>query len=391
MGSEKNMRILGIALLASSTVRPCLAADLLLANMVKNYRGSTVYIVARKETKTGEIVDEFGTGFIISRDGYILTSCHVVNRAILDDKGKDSGKVVDSVELKGAVGSREEATERLGLVTCAQPPIDLALLKFANTFRQRVSIPVDRLAALSIGDVVASMGYPLDVEFFPRRGTIGASTADGTYNVDMTMTRGDSGSPVFNEGLNVVGIAESGYAGTQIGFVRPIRHAAGLLTLANIEITATNASISSAPKPDAPIGSKVEVATSAKEAIEAFTAAAGYMPNSPTARVTVTYPLLKLFGFGASASSTANNSSVAVSEIKAKPGFKIVDAKFIALAEQNAKVVSIAPSVDGTTARAAILTEAQGASQQSSGAVRGFIETIQVPLATTVQGPPPKK
>lgn len=372
---------------------PC-PADNVISKMVNSYRGATVFITAQKETNTGELVNESGTGFIISKDGYVVTSCHTVNRLILDEKGRDSGKVVQSVEIKGAVGSREGALEKLGFVTCAQPPVDLALLKFANTFKHRINIPIDRFTHLSIGDLVASMGYPLDVEFLPRRGTLGASAADGTFTVDMTMTHGDSGSPVFNEELKVVGVAEGGYSGTSIGFIRPITHAAGLLSIAQIEITATNANISSSPKADEPTGSKVEIATSFKDAIQSFSAAVGRMPSSSNSEVKVTYPILKLVGPNMPGSSGINSSSVAVSEIKAKAGYKIVDAKFIALDVTNAKVVSVTPSLDGNTARTAILQEPQTDSQPGPGSVRGFIETTQVPvvsLAENLNAPPIRK
>jgi hypothetical protein len=368
-------------LFALSFSLPCSAADII-KKMVNTYRGATVHIISRKETNTGEIIDEYGTGFIVSKDGYVVTSCHTVDLQIIDGNGKNSNKIVQSVEIMGAVGSREGTPEKLGFVTCAQPPIDLALLKFANTFRKRTNIKIDSFAKLSVGDTIASMGYPHDLEFFPRSGTIGMATSDGTFTVDMTMQPGDSGAPVFSEDLKVVGVVESGYEGTQIGFVRPIAHAAGLLTVAGIVVTATNATISSAPESDEPVGSKVEVATSPLEAIGAFSAAVGNPPVSLNSEVKVTYPVLKLTGSAADSKSTINSSSVAVSEVKAKAGFRIIDAKFISLDVENAKVVDVMPSRDGSSARASILVNEDINGQKVSGAVRGFIETTQVPVKT---------
>ena len=361
---------------------PSSAADAFVTNMVGKYRGSTVFIKVAKETSSGEVVEEYGTGFIVSAEGHVLTSCHTVNRVVMDDKGRDSKKVVDEVTIKGATGSREEQQESLGFVACASPPIDLALLKFKNTFKQRRPIPLDRLSKLSVGDSIASMGYPLDVEFFPRRGALGMSTEDDTYTVDMTLTFGDSGSPVFSESLFVVGVAEAGYSGTKIGFVRPIRHAAGLLSVAGIEITATNVEISSAPAPNSPSGTKVEIADAPKGAVTAFINASGIVPKGMS-EVKITYPFLQVFQKSSDSAQNSNSSetsNIATNEIKAKPGYKIVDAKFISVSQQAAEVVNVSPGSGGSVARTTIVRPTVSASAPRDTIIRGFIETMQVPL-----------
>nr|WP_315430372.1 serine protease [uncultured Albidiferax sp.] len=358
------------------------AADTLLTNMIGKYRGSTVFIKTTKETSTGEVIEEYGTGFIVSDQGHVLTSCHTVNRLILDDKGHDSKKVVAGITIKGATGSREEPQENLGFVACANPPIDLALLKFKNTFRLRKPIPLDRISKLQPGDSIASMGYPLDLDFLPRRGALGDSMDDDTYSVDMTLTFGDSGSPVFSERLFVVGVAEAGYAGTRIGFIRPIRHAAGLLSIAGIEITATNVDIPSTPAPNSPSGAKVEIADAPKKALTAFLNASSFVPASAS-EVKITYPFLKVFQ---KPTETNNNSSsreapsIGISEIQAKPGYKIIDAKFISISQQEAEVINVGLLRGGLNARTTMVRSGKSDSNDVDPTVRGFIETTQVPL-----------
>ena len=352
------------------------ASDSLVTKMVKNYRGSTVFISATKETKTGEIIEEFGTGFIVSDQGHVLTSCHTVNRIIHDRTGRDTKKDVESVTVKGATGSREETAEPMQFIACASPPIDLALLKFKNTFKKRQPAPLDRASKLYAGDTIASMGYPIDVEFFPRRGSLGVSTGDDTYSVDMTLTVGDSGSPVFSEKLMVVGVAESGYPGTSIGFVRPIRHAAGLLSVAGIEITATNVEIASNPAPNAPSGTKVEFAEAPKVAIESFFNGVGSVPP-PTGKLKVTYPFLKVFPTDSGGTSSSN---IGVNDVKAKPGYKIVDARFIALSQNSAEVVNVSPAAGGTFARTTTVRDSGQPSSKEAPVIRGFVETVQIPI-----------
>lgn len=362
--------------LAQDTIK---AQDALISQMVKKYRPSTVFIKSTKETKSGEIVEEYGTAFIVSVKGHMITSCHVIDKKILDDAGVDTGKTVDKVGIQGAVGSREEPLEGIELVTCAQPPIDLALLKFKSTFRQRFPIPIAVYQSPSPGDAIASMGFPIDLEFFPRQGALGAEMPNDTFSVDMTLNPGDSGGPVFDRSVRVVAIAEGGYPAARIGIVRPVRHAAGLLMIAGVEVTATDANISSTPDPNAPEGTKVERAD-INHALSAFAKAGGFIPSDANS-VKITYPFVNLFKTTSSATgkSVDTKSNLSLGEVKAKPGFKIVDAKFIVVDKQNAEVLNVSPQSNGGVARASMEKTSDSSATQPSF-VRGFIETTQVRL-----------
>lgn len=354
--------------------------DTLVRDMVARYRPSTVFLKVTKTTSTGEVVEDYGTGFVVSERGHVLTSCHAVNNRVLDDAGNDTGKTVDEVLVQGASASREEALEGMALITCAQPPIDLALLKFRNTARRRVPAPISAFEPPATGDAIASMGFPLDTEFFARRGELGAETPGDTFNVDMTLNPGDSGAPVFDRSVRVIGIAEGGYPGARIGVVRPIRHAVYLLWMAGVELTATNANIVSRAEPHAAVGSKVETADFS-QAIRAFGSASGNVPATAPS-VKITYPYFKMLGVApALGTAEAANTSINVGEVEAKPGYKIIDAKFIVVGKQDAEVFNVSPQNGGAVARTALGKVAGSAEAANEPAfVKGFVETTQVKI-----------
>lgn len=348
------------------------ADDALIDSMMKSYREATIFIKSTKETTSGEIVYSYGTGFVISPKGHVLTSCHVVDQIIRDEDGNNTGKMVKLVKVEGAAASRYRILEPMGFITCGLNSIDIALVKFSDSSKTRIFVPIRGSDPPSAGDTFASLGYPLDVELFPRVGKVGLETPTDTYNVDITLNPGDSGGPVFNKKLEVVGVAEGGYTGAHIGVVRPIRHAGALLSLADVQISAVGANISSTPDPSGPLGSKVEIANP-REAIAAFVKASDTTAiNADT--VKVTYPFAK--NFEAGGSEKLDSPNFIIGDVSAKPGYKIVNSKFIVLEQQGAKVINVSPQSGGAVARTSL--EKNDSSPGSTSFVRGFVETTQV-------------
>ena len=354
----------------------------LAAKVAAKYRSSAVFLAVNKTTATGEFVTEYGTGFVVTEKGHVLTSCHVVDKKILNDDGSTRNVIVDSVEVKGAIGSRAGALEPISMLRCAQGGADLALLKFKNTALRRFPVPVAN-SSPALGDALASLGFPLNTEFFVRQGTLGGDADDDLMTVDMTLNPGDSGGPVFSTGLMVVAVAEAGYSGgTGIGIVRPIRHAAGLLAEAGVVLTAVDATIPSVPLANAPENSNVEISTH-PSAISIFAAASGEIPVG-TQNVKITYPVsmqFKLPDPSIAPPPTATNSLLEVTDYPAKPGYKIVSAKFIIAAKEGINVLPVSPASNGQIARVAFLkTTKSQFSSDNPAFVRGFIETNQVKI-----------
>lgn len=343
------------------------------------YRQSVVFLTVNKITSTGAVVQEFGTAFVVSDLGHLITSCHVVDKKILDAGGNPTPDVVDKIEIQGAVASRNGTLEPITLLHCAQGSYDLALLKFKNTALKRLPIPVSIYSKAEPGSSIASMGFPLNTEFFVRQGTIGGPTEDDTLTVDLTLNPGDSGSPVLNDSLQVVAVAEAGYSGAGIGIARPIRHGAGLLSEAGVILTATNVEIATTPLAGVPLN--LNVAAAAPEAsVKAFASATSKIP-ADAASVKVTYAVSRFFSTPdilKGSNRTDQFPGLAISEVSAKPGYKIIDAKFIVTGSDGANVININPSLNGTVARVAFQKlNTEKFDPDKASFVRGFVETTQ--------------
>jgi serine protease Do len=152
-----------------------------------------------------------GTGFIISKDGFIVTNNHVVQDA-------DSIKVVlkDKREFDAKVVGRD-------------PQTDLALIKIDA----KKNLPTVRLGnsdKLQVGEWVAAIGSPFGLEQTVTAGivsakgrVIGSGPYDDFIQTDASINPGNSGGPLINMNGEVVGINTAIIAGGQgIGFAIPI-------------------------------------------------------------------------------------------------------------------------------------------------------------------------
>ena len=152
-----------------------------------------------------------GTGFIIDKDGFIVTNNHVVQDA-------DSIKVVlkDKREFDAKVVGRD-------------PQTDLALIKIDA----KKNLPAVRLGSsdkLQVGEWVAAIGSPFGLEQTVTAGivsakgrVIGSGPYDDFIQTDASINPGNSGGPLINMNGEVVGINTAIIAGGQgIGFAIPI-------------------------------------------------------------------------------------------------------------------------------------------------------------------------
>src|SRR5262245_6209760 len=155
-----------------------------------------------------------GSGFIIRKDGLILTNNHVVENAqeitvTLSDKQQHKAKVLGR-----------------------DPKTDLAVIKIDA----KSSLPTVTLGnsdALRVGDWVMAMGSPFGLSNTVTTGivsakgrTIGAGPYDDFIQTDAPINPGNSGGPLFNMDGEVVGIntaifSQSG-GNIGIGFAVPV-------------------------------------------------------------------------------------------------------------------------------------------------------------------------
>ena len=159
-----------------------------------------------------------GSGFIISKDGYIMTNDHVINGA-------------DTVTVKLSDGRTFDAT-----IKGQDEKLDLALLKIET----KEALPVAALGdsdKLEVGEWVMAIGNPFGLEQTVTAGivsakgrVIGAGPYDDFIQTDASINPGNSGGPLFNSDGQVVGINTAIIAGGQgIGFATPVNAAKDIL------------------------------------------------------------------------------------------------------------------------------------------------------------------
>ncbi|WP_126283082.1 trypsin-like peptidase domain-containing protein [Burkholderia stagnalis] len=141
-----------------------------------------------------------GSGFIVSADGMILTSAHVVDQAT-----DLTVRLTDRREFKATV-------------LTVDPQSDVAVLKIDAT-----KLPVVRLgdsAKVRVGEPVLTIGAPEGSGNTVTAGIVSATARtlpDGSafpfFQTDIAVNPDNSGGPVFNRAGEVIGIAVQVYTG----------------------------------------------------------------------------------------------------------------------------------------------------------------------------------
>jgi serine protease Do len=136
-----------------------------------------------------------GSGFFISRDGYIVTNNHVV-----EDATTITVKTNDDRELKAKLVGRDPAT-------------DLAVIKVEESGNYPY-VSFEDKAKPRVGDWVIAVGNPFGLGGTATAGIVSAlarqNVADGPYvdymQIDAPINRGNSGGPSFDMNGRVVGV-----------------------------------------------------------------------------------------------------------------------------------------------------------------------------------------
>lgn len=166
-----------------------------------------------------------GSGFIIRKDGLILTNNHVV-----------AGRAPEiSVTLA-------DASKHVATVIYRDPDNDLALLKI-NSKRELKVLPLGDSDSLQVGQKVLAIGNPFGFDHTLTTGIIsslGREIADesnrkleGLIQTDAAINPGNSGGPLFDSQGSVIGINTAIYGpggNIGIGFAMPINRAKLMLT-----------------------------------------------------------------------------------------------------------------------------------------------------------------
>ena len=162
-----------------------------------------------------------GSGFIVSKDGYILTNNHVV-----ENFDRVSVTLTDHRTFKAKVVGRD-------------PTTDVAVIKIEGTNLPTATLGNDESAR--VGEWVLAIGNPLGLDFTVTAGIVSAKGRGGTdlpglgrgeYSItdfiqtDAAINPGNSGGPLVNSRGEVIGInsaiaSQSGYY-QGYGFAIPV-------------------------------------------------------------------------------------------------------------------------------------------------------------------------
>jgi len=159
--------------------------------------------------------NSLGSGFIINRDGYILTNDHVIRDA-------------ETIKVK-----LSNDTVYTGKVVGGDPKTDIAVIKIDSKEPLPVAVLGDS-SKLQVGQWAIAIGNPFGLD---RTVTVGVVSATGRSNMgietyedfiqtDASINPGNSGGPLLNIYGEVIGINSAIVASGQgIGFAIPINMA----------------------------------------------------------------------------------------------------------------------------------------------------------------------
>ena len=154
-----------------------------------------------------------GSGFIIDKDGYIVTNDHVVRGA-----EKILVTLKDEEQYEATLIGRDRKT-------------DLALIKI-EADRDLPFVPFGDSDAVRVGDWVVAVGNPFGLDHTVTAGIIsarGRAIGNGPYDdflqIDAPINKGNSGGPTFNLRGEVIGVNTAIFSPTGgsvgIGFAIP--------------------------------------------------------------------------------------------------------------------------------------------------------------------------
>ena len=148
-----------------------------------------------------------GTGFLLPKDGIIVTNYHIVQ------------------DNRDAVVLGERLPKQLSRIVYADPKYDLAFLEAAvsaDAFQPEMAAAAD----ISEGDIVVSIGHPFGLKFSVTQGVVSNTRREieGVRYLqhDAALNPGNSGGPLINRAGQIVGVNTLGMEqGDNIGFSLP--------------------------------------------------------------------------------------------------------------------------------------------------------------------------
>lgn len=162
---------------------------------IKRRQKAMISNISEKQELPGEMPQKTftGSGFALNRDGFVLTSYHVVEDA------------------KSVFISNEKFDQLKMKVVYTNPQLDMALLKVDDDkFKGFEEVPYSfRKAVADPGEKVYTLGYPREEMVFGE-GSVSSYTGfegdTAAYQISIPVNPGNSGGPLFDNQGNLIGI-----------------------------------------------------------------------------------------------------------------------------------------------------------------------------------------
>jgi len=205
------------ARLSTTITVPCILLPLVLGQVSLTTaqivtRVSPSVVVIQGKTASSDVL---GSGFIVSKDGRIVTNLHVIKDLNTANIQLPTGEVFDSLSVLATDERR-----------------DLAIVKIAG-----FNLPVLELGnsdALTVGDQVLIVGTPRGLEGTVTAGILSSVRDSGAafkvLQTDAAVNPGNSGGPLVNTKGQVIGVVSFKLRSAEgLNFAIPINYVRGLL------------------------------------------------------------------------------------------------------------------------------------------------------------------
>jgi serine protease Do len=146
-----------------------------------------------------------GSGFLINKDGHLITNYHVIARETL---------IKTTVFQRTGNGFEQKKYEKVKIIAF-NPFVDLALLRIDDAQREFPYVYLGDMSRVAVGETVFAIGNPLGLTRSVSQGIVSTTNRDfaGQLYIQTTtdINPGNSGGPLFNLAGEVIGVTSMGY------------------------------------------------------------------------------------------------------------------------------------------------------------------------------------